>query len=126
MVQLPPSSLLNKNKGKVSFNIKPLILCMPLLAVSAIHDANALSLDIRQHWVRDYLDFGQNKGIFKPGATDLVLVRKDGTKLELPKVPFVSSLNTFFHKFSRSKKMGTIRKEVPIFYLTASGRGSSL
>ena len=88
MVQLPPSSLLNKNKGKVSFNIKPLILCMPLLAVSAIHDANALSLDIRQHWVRDYLDFGQNKGIFKPGATDLVLVRKDGTKLELPKVPF--------------------------------------
>ena len=39
---------------------------------------------------------------------------------------FVSSLNTFFYKFSRSKKMGTIRKEVPIFYLTASGRGSSL
>lgn len=38
----------------------------------------------------------------------------------------VSSLNTFFYKFSRSKKMGTIRKEVPIFYLTASGRGSSL
>lgn len=88
MVQLPPTSLLNKKKDKVSFNIKPLILCMPLLAMSAIHDANALSLDIRQHWVRDYLDFGQNKGIFKPGATDLVLVRKDGTKLELPKVPF--------------------------------------
>ena len=39
---------------------------------------------------------------------------------------YVSSLNTFFYKFSRSKKMGTIRKEVPIFYLTASGRGSSL
>ena len=61
---------------------------MPLLALSVVHDANALSFDIRQHWVRDYLDFGQNKGIFKPGATDLVLVRKDGTKLELPKVPF--------------------------------------
>ena len=49
----------------------------------------------------------------------------DGTA-KLSSIQLVSSLNTFFHKFSRSKKMGTIRKEVPIFYLTASGRGSSL
>ena len=88
MVQLPPSSLLNKKKGKASFNIKPLILCIPMLTMGVINDARALNLDIRQHWVRDYLDFGQNKGIFKPGATGLVLTRKDGTKLELPNVPF--------------------------------------
>lgn len=33
----------------------------------------------------------------------------------------VSSLNTFFYKFSRSKKMGTIRKEVPIFLFDSFG-----
>ena len=76
MVQLPPSSLLNKNKGKVSFNIKPLILFVPILALGTINNALAWNLDIRDFWVKDYLDFAQNKGMFKPGATGLVLSPK--------------------------------------------------
>ena len=88
MVQLPPSSLLNKNKGKVSFNIKPLILFVPILALGTINNALAWNLDIRDFWVKDYLDFAQNKGMFKPGATGLVLSSKKGTLLELPNLPF--------------------------------------
>ena len=67
MVQLPPTSLLNKKKGKASFNIKPLILCIPMLTMGVINDARALNLDIRQHWVRDYLDLVKTKAFLSLG-----------------------------------------------------------
>ena len=88
MVQLPPTSLLNKHHKQTRFSIKPLILCFPMLAAGLTQDALAWVPDIRNYWVRDYLDFGQNKGIFKPGATGLVLHRKGGGSLALPDVPF--------------------------------------
>ena len=45
-------------------------------------------MNVTNHWIKDYLDYGQNKGIFERGATGLELVRKDGSVLPLPNVPF--------------------------------------
>lgn len=54
----------------------------------AMQSAYANNVFIDNIWYRDYLDFAQNKGIFKPNATGLQIVRKDGTIFKLPDIPF--------------------------------------
>lgn len=54
----------------------------------AMQNAYANNVFIDNIWYRDYLDFAQNKGIFKPGATGLELVQKDGSVFKLPDLPF--------------------------------------
>ena len=68
--------------------VKPWLLVLPSLVLFPIHDAHANHINATNHWFKDYLDFGQNKGMFKRGATNLVLIRQDGTELALPNVPF--------------------------------------
>lgn len=68
--------------------VKPWLLVLPSLVLLPIHDAHANHINATNHWFKDYLDFAQNKGIFKRGATNLVLIRQDGTELALPNVPF--------------------------------------
>ena len=84
----------NKNKQRKieashrAFSIKPWLLVLPSLAAASIDNAYSMHINVSNHWVKDYLDFGQNKGMFERGATGLELVRKDGTVLTLPDVPF--------------------------------------
>ena len=54
----------------------------------AMQSAYANKVFIDNIWYRDYLDFAQNKGIFKPGATGLQIVQKNGTIFKLPDIPF--------------------------------------
>ena len=54
----------------------------------AMQSAYANNVFIDNIWYRDYLDFAQNKGIFKPGATGLQIVQKDGSIFKLPDIPF--------------------------------------
>ncbi|MCK0534514.1 MULTISPECIES: S6 family peptidase [unclassified Anaerobiospirillum] len=74
---------------------KPALLYPVLLPVAvtpvllfAVSDVSANHMNIANHWFRDYLDFAQNEGIFKPGATGLVIPGKNGNDLVLPDVPF--------------------------------------
>ena len=73
---------------RTSISPLDLITLLPPVLLCLSGEASANSPNITNHWYRDYLDFAQNKGMFAPGATDLVLVGKDGSRLELPDVPF--------------------------------------
>ena len=53
----------------------------------AVQNAYANAPNTTNFWYRDFLDFAQNKGIFKPGTTGIQITRKDGTKLTLPNLP---------------------------------------
>lgn len=67
---------------------KALSTALPaLLLATATVPLQANTLHIKNHWVRDYLDFGQNKGVFKPGAVGVTLQRKDGSVFQLPNLP---------------------------------------
>lgn len=59
--------------------------------------AHAQSINISNFYYRDYLDFGQNKGIFKDGAKQngaFMLMGKDGSTLTIPRIPtFQASSN---------------------------------
>ena len=66
--------------------------------------ANAQSINIGNFYYRDYLDFGQNKGIFKERVGKLEITGKNGEKLTIPNSP----------NFSASSNNGN---------LTAVGRG---
>lgn len=82
---------MNQKKSKAlraAFTLKPYLIVLPILLTATIETSHALQLDVRNHWARDYMDMGQNKGIFKRGATGIKLMRKDGSILELPDVPF--------------------------------------
>ena len=85
-MKIPTKSKSVRIKPEIPF--KPWAVILPTLLVATVHDANALQLDIRNHWVRDYLDLAQNKGVFERGATGIEIMRKDGTILKLPDVPF--------------------------------------
>ena len=73
---------------KPELPFKPWLLILPTLLVATVNDANALQVNIQNHWMRDYLDMAQNKGMFERGATGLEIKRKDGTVLKLPNVPY--------------------------------------
>ena len=78
----------SKSLPQVEFTLKPWLIVLPTLLAISIESSHALQLDVRNHWARDYMDMGQNKGIFERGATGLKIMRKDGSFLELPDVPF--------------------------------------
>ena len=70
-------------------NQYPLRRSFALLALAvAMQGAYANKVFIDNIWYRDYLDFAQNKGIFKPGAMGLQIVQKNGTVFKLPDIPF--------------------------------------
>ncbi|HFT2971188.1 TPA: S6 family peptidase, partial [Escherichia coli] len=48
----------------------------------------ASQMDLTNFYSQDFFDFAQNKGAFKPGAKNITILKKDGTTLELPDVPF--------------------------------------
>lgn len=74
--------------SKFEFSLKPWLIALPTLMLVSVNDSHAMHLDVRNHWVKDYLDFGQNKGIFERGATGLELVDKNGNIFKFPDVPF--------------------------------------
>ena len=47
---------------KPELPFKPWLLILPTLLVATVNDANALQVNIKNHWMRDYLDMAQNKG----------------------------------------------------------------
>ncbi len=51
-------------------------------------NATASHMWIDNFYVRDYLDFAQNKGTFTPGNEDISILKKDGSVYNFPKVPF--------------------------------------
>ncbi|MGX3012186.1 S6 family peptidase [Helicobacter sp. 23-1044] len=55
---------------------------------------NAQSINISNFYYRDYLDFGQNKGIFKEANGEIKITGKNGETLTIPNVPnFYASSN---------------------------------
>ncbi|EER9956730.1 autotransporter outer membrane beta-barrel domain-containing protein, partial [Escherichia coli] len=80
--------------GRVSFrtsakkkkNKLMLILCC--LGILSPTYTFASRMDASNFYIRDYLDFAQNKGIFQAGATNIEIIKKDGSTLKLPEVPF--------------------------------------
>ena len=79
-----------KNKSQYQLNplTKAFAAALPVVIMATcVPSAQANTLFIQNHWVRDYLDFGQNKGVFKPGATGIKLQGKDGSILSLPDIP---------------------------------------
>ena len=77
-------SELTSKKTKKNRKIMAVILSLPLCSGSAI----ASHMDVSNFYTRDFFDFGQNKGIFQAGATDISVLKKDGTTLDFPEVPF--------------------------------------
>lgn len=68
--------------------VKALTTALPVaLLATATISTQANTLHIKNHWVRDYLDFGSNKGVFKPGAVGVTFQRKDGSIIKLPDLP---------------------------------------
>ncbi|EIO0453526.1 autotransporter outer membrane beta-barrel domain-containing protein, partial [Salmonella enterica] len=63
---------------------------MTIVLSFALYSGSTLAshMDITNFYSRDFFDFGQNKGEFQPGATDISILKKDGTILSLPEVPF--------------------------------------
>ena len=51
-------------------------------------NATASHMWIDNFWVRDYLDFAQNKGVFTPGNENISIMKKNGSVYNFPKVPF--------------------------------------
>ena len=79
-----------KNKSQYQLNplTKAFAAALPVVMMATcVPSAQANTLFIQNHWVRDYLDFGQNKGVFKPGAVGVTIQRKDGTSFKLPDLP---------------------------------------
>ncbi|MGX2983763.1 S6 family peptidase [Helicobacter sp. 23-1045] len=55
---------------------------------------NAQSINISNFYYRDYLDFGQNKGVFKEANGKVEITGKNGATLTIPNVPnFYASSN---------------------------------
>ncbi|WP_270965898.1 S6 family peptidase [Campylobacter upsaliensis] len=70
-----------------------------LLSVAVAQSLYAMNVDKNNFYTRDYLDFGQNLGQFTPGATNLSIIKKDGSKVALPDLPFPD-----FSKFDGSNR----------------------
>lgn len=64
------------------------ILALCFLGLLQSSYSFASQMDISNFYIRDYMDFAQNKGIFQAGATNIEIVKKDGSTLKLPEVPF--------------------------------------
>ena len=51
-----------------------------MLSLTVAGTVNAANINISNVWARDYLDLGQNTGIFQPGAIDVTITLKNGDK----------------------------------------------
>ncbi|HAH0342758.1 TPA: autotransporter outer membrane beta-barrel domain-containing protein, partial [Escherichia coli] len=69
-------------------NKKKIILPLCFLGLLSPSYSFASQMDISNFYIRDYMDFAQNKGIFQAGATNIEIEKKDGSSLKLPEVPF--------------------------------------
>ncbi|MGL9637296.1 ESPR-type extended signal peptide-containing protein, partial [Escherichia coli] len=56
------------------------------LSYGAAEHASAAQMDIRNFWIRDYLDLAQNKGAFQPGAYGVKTPLKNGGEFSFPEV----------------------------------------
>lgn len=61
-----------------------------LLPVGMLFATSAMAshMWIDNFYVRDYLDFAQNKGVFTAGNENISIIKKDGSVYKLPNVPF--------------------------------------
>ena len=73
------------------------ILCFLHFIATFAYFAHAQSINISNFYYRDYLDFGQNKGVFKEGAESsngVEIIGKNGNTLTIPHIPtFQASSN---------------------------------
>lgn len=67
-------------KVSVGTSRKKVILGIILSSIYGSYGETAFAamLDINNIWTRDYLDLAQNRGEFRPGATNVQLMMKDG------------------------------------------------
>lgn len=69
----------------------------PLAFFALISPIQAQRINISNFYYRDYLDFGQNKGVFKgstESSNELEITGKNGEKLKIPHIPtFQASSN---------------------------------
>ncbi|MBS4268957.1 S6 family peptidase [Campylobacter vulpis] len=70
-----------------------------LLSIATAQSLYAMNVDRHNFYARDYLDFGQNLGQFTPGSKNLSIIKKDGTEVALPNLPFPD-----FSKFNGSNR----------------------
>ncbi|WP_213274284.1 S6 family peptidase [Campylobacter vulpis] len=70
-----------------------------LLSIATAQSLYAMNVDKHNFYTRDYLDFGQNLGQFTPGSKNLSIIKKDGTEVALPNLPFPD-----FSKFNGSNR----------------------
>lgn len=59
-----------------------------LLSIVAAQSLCAMNVDRHNFFTRDYLDFGQNLGQFSADSKNITIMKKDGTKVALPNLPF--------------------------------------
>ncbi|EFB3120626.1 autotransporter outer membrane beta-barrel domain-containing protein [Escherichia coli] len=67
---------------------KKLFSIISLSLIGVITPSVASQMDLTNFYSQDFFDFAQNKGAFKPGAKNITILKKDGSTLELPDVPF--------------------------------------
>lgn len=73
--------------------MEKMIKNLALLITCACLVLRAQNIDISNFYYRDFLDFGQNKGVFKNSG--LELTGKDGTKLKFPNAPDFSASSNY-------------------------------
>lgn len=76
----------NEEEKKVFFSNK-IVCLLSLFLLTVSSNATAGRFHIDDVWIRDYLDLAQNKGVFKPGATNIKIKLKNGGYLEFPDLP---------------------------------------
>ncbi|EFP8625274.1 serine protease autotransporter toxin SigA, partial [Shigella flexneri] len=76
-------------KVSVGTSRKKVILGIILSSIYGSYGETAFAamLDINNIWTRDYLDLAQNRGEFRPGATNVQLMMKDGKIFHFPELP---------------------------------------
>ncbi|HGY8217579.1 TPA: hypothetical protein ACNTCW_005284, partial [Escherichia coli] len=75
-------------KVSVGTSRKKVILGIILSSIYGSYGETAFAamLDINNIWTRDYLDLAQNRGEFRPGATNVQLMMKDGKIFHFPEL----------------------------------------
>lgn len=66
---------------------------LPCVVLLVAVSANAQSINISDFYYRDYLDFGQHKGVF--GANNSTITKKDGTEFKIPQIPDFSASSNY-------------------------------
>lgn len=89
--------------------------------------AQAQSIDISKFYYRDYLDFGQNKGVFSGGnsgntaSNGVTLTGKDGTQVSVPNVPNFSASSNYGSLTSVGRGFAVTANHVTSFMPVGAG-----